>query len=309
MDKNYTYIKRIAEYGGLTKAAQELYISTPALSKFVKAKEEELGVQLFVRDGKRFILTFAGKQYLEYQEQVQILKRSFESKIQNKNLNPNITLRVGFPLTVAKILITKIIPKFQKQYPNISLIFSEDYVSNLNQALLANKIDLIFTIDSPSLNNQSSLTTFSLATGQLALVGPSKVNLSNDTKFRLHFSYPWLEPEKVKDLPIIGLKEHNIFRNYFEEYFEKVLNAKPNVKVTLSTVEHILLAVKSGLGWAPMIDTLAQISGYRNLSYYSFGEQPQTLELQIACRKDILASAANIKFIDLCKNEVKRAIN
>ena len=60
MDKNVQYILEVAKCGGITKAANNLYITPSALSKFVQAREEELNVQLFHRIGKRFVLTAAG---------------------------------------------------------------------------------------------------------------------------------------------------------------------------------------------------------------------------------------------------------
>ena len=61
MDKNVQYILEVAKCGGITKAANNLYITPSALSKFVQAREEELNVQLFHRIGKRFVLTAAGE--------------------------------------------------------------------------------------------------------------------------------------------------------------------------------------------------------------------------------------------------------
>ena len=49
MDKNVQYILEVAKCGGITKAANNLYITPSELSKFVQAREEELNVQLFHR--------------------------------------------------------------------------------------------------------------------------------------------------------------------------------------------------------------------------------------------------------------------
>lgn len=307
MNKNYTYIQRVAEYGGLTQAAEELYISTPALSKFIKNRENELGIKIFDREGKTFKLTYAGQRYLEFEEQVQELKRNFENEIQNKNLSPNTTLRIGFPLSVAKIIITKVMPKFQKRYPNVTLIVHEDKVVNLNKLLLAKKLDLIITMK--PVENRDYISTYPVASGQIALIGPSKLNLNIDAKYRPSFSYPWIESEKIKKMPIIGLREHSFYREYIKKYMLDELNAEPNIKVTLSTIEHVLLAVKSNLGLTPMFDILVKISGYKNLSFYSFGRKPQIITLQIACQRDILSSSANLDLIDMCRSKIRKEVN
>ena len=64
--KEQRYIIEIAKVQGVAKAAENLFISQPALSKFLTRTEEMYGVQLFERVGKKMIPTYAGKQYLEY---------------------------------------------------------------------------------------------------------------------------------------------------------------------------------------------------------------------------------------------------
>ena len=64
------YIKTIAQYHSFSKAAQVLYVSQPALSRFVKKVEDELGVTLFDRDTIPLRLTLAGQRYLEYVERI-----------------------------------------------------------------------------------------------------------------------------------------------------------------------------------------------------------------------------------------------
>ena len=57
MDKNIQYILEVARCGGITRAAEKLYITPSALSKFVQAREEEMNIRLFRRLGKKFVLT------------------------------------------------------------------------------------------------------------------------------------------------------------------------------------------------------------------------------------------------------------
>ena len=71
LDQRYfKYIKTIAQCHSFSKAAQILYISQPALSRFVKKVEDELGVSLFDRDTIPLGLTPAGERYLEYLDPV-----------------------------------------------------------------------------------------------------------------------------------------------------------------------------------------------------------------------------------------------
>lgn len=63
--KEQEYVCALAENGTITAAAKELFISQPALSIYINNLEKSLGVRLFERVGKQFILTYAGEQYVE----------------------------------------------------------------------------------------------------------------------------------------------------------------------------------------------------------------------------------------------------
>ena len=73
--QDYTYVQAIARCGNISKAAESLYISQPSLSKFLQKLEEQVGTPLFERINKRMIPTYAGEQFLETGEQIDVYKR------------------------------------------------------------------------------------------------------------------------------------------------------------------------------------------------------------------------------------------
>lgn len=86
------YFKAIAEAESLTKAAHQLHVSQPALSKSLANLEKELGRSLFNRVGGRLYLNSDGKALLEYANQVdyifgQIKERFFDVEEKNDNLS------------------------------------------------------------------------------------------------------------------------------------------------------------------------------------------------------------------------------
>ena len=64
-EKDMQYVLTIANYGNLTKAANALFLSQPALSIHLKQLETSLGIQLFERKGRRMILTYAGEDFVK----------------------------------------------------------------------------------------------------------------------------------------------------------------------------------------------------------------------------------------------------
>ena len=79
MDKNIQYILEVARCGGITRAAEKLYITPSALSKFVQAREEEMSIRLFRRLGKKFVLTDAGQYYVRKCEEIERIQNESNS--------------------------------------------------------------------------------------------------------------------------------------------------------------------------------------------------------------------------------------
>ena len=76
------YFQTVAETGNLTRAAQQLMISPPALSNSLKRLERDLGVELFDRVGRNLVLNRYGEAYLPYARQILSLTRQSNELMQ-----------------------------------------------------------------------------------------------------------------------------------------------------------------------------------------------------------------------------------
>ena len=105
MNINLEYYKIfyvVGKTGNITKAADELMISQPAISKCIKHLEEQMGGQLFTRTKRGVVLTEEGKEFYKYISQSMELINNAESKFsQMINLEVG-TIRLGTSSTIAK---------------------------------------------------------------------------------------------------------------------------------------------------------------------------------------------------------------
>lgn len=76
--KEQLYVCTLAKCGTISKAAEELYISPPALSVYLSNLEKYLGVRLFERTGKSLVPTSMGREYVERAEKMLQMKKDFE---------------------------------------------------------------------------------------------------------------------------------------------------------------------------------------------------------------------------------------
>lgn len=122
----------IAQHQSLTKASKVLGISTPVVTRRLARLEKSLGTQLVQRTTRQVKLTEAGELFfLQISDVLQGLEASKEAV---KNLTNNVagTLRVGLPPSLSYLYVTKMLPKFIREYPNIHLeIATGNYLLNL----------------------------------------------------------------------------------------------------------------------------------------------------------------------------------
>ena len=93
--KEQKYILEIAKVQGIAKAAEKLYISQPALGKFLSRTEEMYDIRLFERVGKKLIPTYAGEQYIKYAKQILELDQEFRDQIADIKTLKSAFLSIG----------------------------------------------------------------------------------------------------------------------------------------------------------------------------------------------------------------------
>lgn len=112
----------VATYRSYSQAAREaLHISQPAVSKHVHALEEELGVQLVQRVGKRVELTEAGRMVQDYADQVLALAEETRRALLDLQGVQRGTLRLGASSTPGIYLLPPVLRDYTQAYPGITL--------------------------------------------------------------------------------------------------------------------------------------------------------------------------------------------
>jgi DNA-binding transcriptional LysR family regulator len=137
------YFLAIVETGGFTKAAERLFVSQPSLSAGIKKLEQELGVVLFERGGRRAVLTTAGKFFLT--KATTILSEYQSTLRELKEFHQQPTLRIGTLRTIRIASLATLIRDFQTQYPNVLFELLDGTVNELHTWLEDGEIDLAIT--------------------------------------------------------------------------------------------------------------------------------------------------------------------
>ncbi len=150
--RELSYLIAVAKFQNITKAAEALCISQPGLSKFLTGLENDLGLKLFERIDKKYLPTYAGKRYLDYAKNILDTKASLDAELADIIKKDFGALYIGIPNMRCTYMLPKILPAFNKKYPNVKINIIEGPSAMLDKKLLEGDLDLAFYSKHPEIN-------------------------------------------------------------------------------------------------------------------------------------------------------------
>ncbi|GAX90927.1 LysR family transcriptional regulator [Effusibacillus lacus] len=230
------YFIEVAKREHVTEAAHALHVAQSAVSRQIANLEEELGVQLFIREGRNVRLTQVGKIFMEHV--ITALKELDKAKQEIEEfLDPERgTIRIGFPSSLASYTLPSIISAFRNRHPHVGFQLRQGSYKYLIQGVSKGEFDL-------------------------ALVGPVPTN-EKEVKGKILFQekivalLPWNHP--LADQPSLRLSELQndsfilfpegfILRDLVNQACQQ-MNFKPNVSFEGEDIDAIKGLVAAGLG-------------------------------------------------------------
>jgi DNA-binding transcriptional LysR family regulator len=136
------YFVEVARQGGFTRASEALHVTQPAVSKMVKALEEELGTPLLLRDPRRVTLTEAGRIVLERAQAVLDSLRVLEEDVVELAALRRGRLRLGTPPVVSVTYLPPLLAEFHRAYPAIALELREEGSHRIEELVRSRELDV-----------------------------------------------------------------------------------------------------------------------------------------------------------------------
>lgn len=136
------YFAKIAQRRSFRRAADELHIAQPALSRQVKLLEEELGVKLLTRNARGVTPTEAGLALLYGAERLFDLSAELRARVCSMAVTPTGLLRVGVQPSFATRFLTKVIIELRREHPELHFHITEAFSARLRDMVVADQLDL-----------------------------------------------------------------------------------------------------------------------------------------------------------------------
>ena len=221
----------------VSEAAEALHTSQPGVSKQIRALEDELGVKVFVRHGKRLVtITEPGKAVIAIAERIlaeaQNLRRAGE-EFANDQLG---TLTIAATHTQARYALPKAVAAFKRKYPKVELVLHQGNPTQICEQVLAAEADM--GVATEAISDYPALVSLPVYQWNRCVVVPPKHPLLKANPLTL---------EKLAEYPIVTYDFAFANRSLVQKAFE-TRGLTPHVVLAAQDADVIKTYVELGLG-------------------------------------------------------------
>ena len=292
------YLREIARQGlKISDAADALYTSQPGISKQIKLLEEELGIEIFVRNGKRIVaITEPGKTILGIAERILLEADNLKQVGQEFQDQDSGQLTLATTHTQARYALPPVVKQFIKRYPKVKLGLHQGNPTQVAEQVLSGEADVAIATESLSLYD--GLITLPCYEWHHCVVVPPKHPLLDEKKLTL---------AKLAQYPVITYDYAFSGRGKIDDAFAAA-NIAPNIALTAIDADVIKTYVELGLG----VGILAEISFIperdRHLQKIEASHLFKANTTRLAIRKNEFLRGYTYDFIELFAPHLTRAV-
>ncbi|UCZ51458.1 LysR family transcriptional regulator [Bacillus shivajii] len=230
------YFMEVANREHFTEAADALHVAQSAVSRQVSNLERELGVDLFIREGRRVKLTPIGKMFLQRINKAMNVIEDATREVE-EYLDPEKgTVRVAFPISLAAYTLPTAISAFRLSYPDAKFQLKQALYHDLIEGVIKGEFNM--ALIGPVPMEEKKIKRKILFTEDVVALLPIHHPLAD--KSHLHL-------RDLKDDPFVLLPEGFVFRDIVINACSK-LGFKPNIAFEGDDIDALKGLVSAGLG-------------------------------------------------------------
>ncbi len=240
----YRVFYTVAKCGSLTRAAEELYISQPAVSQSVKQLENQLGVSLFNRTHRGMELSAqGGKLIFDEVERALALFNQAETRLAEVQTSATGLIRIGASDTIFEYFLSDKIVDFHERFPAVKIELMADFTPDTIEKLKANRCDVAFVNLPISEDPELDLYGNCMRLNDVFIVGEKYQELTNEGTMSL---------AKLVKYPLIVMNKNTVARGALDNFFTSHgVELQPSIEVGSWDLMKRLVARGMGVGVIP----------------------------------------------------------
>lgn len=297
--REFEYFTMIADTGSVTQAANRLFITQSALSKFVQRKEEELGTKLFERIGKRFVLTQAGEICLAACREVLWVNHQMEQDVAQLQADGKMRVRLGFPASCSDLFFMSVYPLFLRTFPRVELQLRELPTARCMELLREGLLDLVICSIEIPLDGYNWIPLREL---RLAVMANYKSELLKQAITDPVTGVRSIALSALQNFPMVMMAQGTRTR----EQVESILlqnHVAPYIVLESESRESVIRAVEYGIGASILVDDPASLVTHQDVRVLYFGTQEPASCLYTVYNKNKCLSKPEAFLIELFRQQ------
>lgn len=272
----------LASEHNITKTAERLYLSQPALTNRIKKVEEEFETPLLIRGHNGIQFTPAGQKMIQH---CQILKNDYttmQADLMSNSEELQGSLTIGVTSIFARYRLPKILKQYLAENPQVNISVRTGRSWDVYPLLKNQETPVAILREGYAWDDEKQL----LSDEPLCLASRNKINL-----------------EDLSHADYIQYKTDPYLSDQIEHWYNERFSALPSVRMTTSNIDTALAFVKAGLGWSilPRI-VLDDFNGYIQPLTWLSG-RPFNRSTWLCYYKESLRSPVIASFIDYLKKQ------
>ncbi len=280
----------------LTEVANTLFTSQSGISKHIKDLEDELGIELFVRKGKRFLgLTEPGKELIQIAERMLLDAKNIKKLADQFSQSDHGQLTIATTHTQARYALPEVIRQFKNAFPKVHLAIHQGSPNEIVDMLKKGEADI--GIATESISQIAELVTFPFYNWHHAIIVPKGHALENKKDVTL---------EEIAEYPLVTYHEGFTGRKSIDEAFHKK-NLSPDIVISALDADVIKTYVELDLGIGIIASMAYQKERDTKLSLVDSKNLFSNNTTHIAIRQGHFLRGYAYKFLELCSKDLNEA--
>ncbi|GGE33085.1 putative HTH-type transcriptional regulator YraN [Pullulanibacillus camelliae] len=281
-DKDWVLLTTLNEERNITKTAERLFISQPALSYRIHQLESYFKSQLFIRNRMGLHLTPQGEVVVQYAQKMLKQLEETKEKLQKMEVKVKGTLKLGVSSIIARYRLPKMLRRFLSQYPEVDINVITGFSSEIEQILTDGDTHIAIMRGERPWHEQKWL------------LSKEPILVASKT------------PLEIKNLPSLAriyYKTDSSLKSLLDSWWKEIFQEPPIITMEVDNLETCKEMVKTGLGYAILPE--ACLEDERELFTYPLHHQSGELverETWVYCRDSAMQFAAVAAFFDFFKD-------
>lgn len=264
------YLIALHKHGNIGKAADEVHISQPALSKFLQQQNQYYGEKLFVKNGHKLQITEFGRLLLVYAEQFITLEESMNHELSLWQTHNN-PFKIAMPGGTGRYVMSIVIPKFSVSHPDVDLRYIGIHTTLSYDKICSGEIDAAIC-GVPV--NKKNFSWKNIYTEEMVLAIHRDHPIVKEAILHPGFSHPWIDLHHLKEETFI-LLEKTQWPGMAADTIFKQINFTPKKATRITDIQTAAQLTSAGVGATILIDKYHTFMlDHNQVAVLSCGKEP-----------------------------------